>query len=147
MECSGVQRVGGEDQVKISFATLEIAKVARKDEQWLEEPRFREARMLGEQWYPIKVDRVHRSSISPTGTTAITKEAAEAYARENRVKIEWIRKLSNVPDKVYGSVVVFLSLTPWVSQYQSVPTLFRSELSISQTITWLPLTYVFPNHR
>jgi Endonuclease-reverse transcriptase len=60
--------------------------------------------MLGEQWHPIKVDRVNRS-VSPDGGTDITKEATEAIAQENGVKIQRIRWLS----KPSLSVVVWLA--------------------------------------
>jgi hypothetical protein len=64
--------------------------------------------MRGEQWYPIKVGRVYRASISPKGTTTVTKDATEAIAREYGVKIERIRWLSKALDKMYGLVVVLL---------------------------------------
>ena len=94
LRCTGLQRrVGGEDQIKITFATEEAARKARQHNQWLREPRFCEARLLGEQWYPIKVDRVNWSTISPNFSTEITKEATEAIAQENGVKIQRIRWL------------------------------------------------------
>ena len=110
VRCTGLQRrVGGEDQVKITFATEEAARQARQHDQWLQEPRFQEARVLGEQWYPIKVDRVNRSTISPNFSNDITKEAMEAVAQENGVKIQRMRWLGKPSDKTYGSVVVFLA--------------------------------------
>jgi len=110
VRCTGLQRrAGGEDQVKITLASEEAARQARQNEQWLREPRFHEARILGEQWYPIKVDRVNRSAISPNSTTEITQDATEAIAQENGVRIQRIRWLSKASDKTYGSVVVFLA--------------------------------------
>lgn len=110
VRCTGLQRrAGGEDRVKISFQSEEAARKARQHDQWLKEPRFSDARMLGEQWHPIKVDRVNRSVISPDGSTDITKEAVEAIAQENGVKIQRIRWLSKPSPKTYGSVVVWLA--------------------------------------
>lgn len=108
--CTGVQRrAGGEDQVKVSFTSEEMAQSARQHNQWLQEGRFRDSRMLGDQWHPVKVDRVHRATLSPDGGVMISKEATEAVAQENDVKIERIRWLSKASDKMYGSVVVYFS--------------------------------------
>lgn len=110
VNCIGLQRrTGGEDLVRITLHSEDEAQLARKHDQWLQEPRLRGARILGEQWYPVKVDRVNRSSISPNATADIAKEAAEAIARENNVKIQQIRWLSKPSDKLYGSAVVFLA--------------------------------------
>ena len=99
VRCTGLQRrVIGEDQVKITFATEEAARQARQHDQWLQEPRFQEARLLDEQWYPIKLDRVNRSTISPNFSNDITKEAMEAVAQENGVKIQRMRWLSKPSD-------------------------------------------------
>ncbi|KAK5311229.1 hypothetical protein LTR93_011792 [Exophiala xenobiotica] len=63
--CTGWQRRAGEEHhVKLSFASEEMAKTARRHGQWLEEDRFDQARMLGGQWYPVKVGRVHRTTLS-----------------------------------------------------------------------------------
>jgi hypothetical protein len=108
--CTGVQRrAGGEDRVKLSFGSEEMAKKARQHDQWFHEARFGRARMLGEQWYPVKVDRVHRATLSPDGTATVSKTATEAVAEENGVQIERIRWLSKASDKMYGSVVMFLT--------------------------------------
>ena len=108
--CTGIQRrVGGEDQVKLTFGSEEMAKTARQHDQWCKEARFEEARMLGEQWYPVKVDRVHRATLSPDGAVTVSQAAMEAVAQENRVRIERIRWLSKASDKVYGSVVMFFT--------------------------------------
>ena len=41
VHCTGLQRrFGGEDQIKITFATEEAARTARQHSQWLQEPRF-----------------------------------------------------------------------------------------------------------
>jgi hypothetical protein len=58
---------------------------------------------------PDQVDRVYRASISPDGTTTLRKDATEAIAQENGIKIERIRWLSKASDKMYGSVVIFLT--------------------------------------
>ena len=108
--CTGVQRrAGGEERVKLSFASEEMAKKARQHDQWLHEARFDRAHMLGEQWYPVKVDRVHRATLSPDGTATVSKAATEAAAEENGGQIERIRWLSKASDKMYGSVVMFLT--------------------------------------
>lgn len=110
VQCIGLQRrVGGEDQVKITFTSEEAAKKARQHDQWLQEPRFNETRMLGEQWYPIKADRVNRSTISPNSTAEITQEAMNTTAQENGVEIKRMRWLSTPSNKTYGSVVVYLA--------------------------------------
>ncbi|KIW24848.1 uncharacterized protein PV07_10536 [Cladophialophora immunda] len=47
---TNVQRRAGEvHQVKLSFASEEMAKTARQHVQWLQADRFDQARMLGEQ--------------------------------------------------------------------------------------------------
>ena len=92
--CTGVQRrAGGEDRVKLSFPSPEMAKKARQHDQWLHEGRFGPARMLGEQWYPIKVDRVHRATLSPDGSVTVSQAATETVAEENGIQIERIRWL------------------------------------------------------
>ena len=106
----GVQRrAGGEDRVKLSFASPEMAKKARQHDGWFPESRFDRARMLGEQWYPVKVDRVHRATLSPDGSVTVSQAATEAVAEENGVQIERIRWLGKASDKIYGSVVMFLT--------------------------------------
>jgi len=65
--------------------------------------------MLGEKWYPVKVDRVHRATLRPDGTVAVSKGATEAVAQENGVQIERISRLSRATDKMYGSVVMFFA--------------------------------------
>ncbi len=47
--------------------------------------------MLGGQWYPVKIDRVYRTTLSPDGTLIVSKEAMEAVAHENGVQIKRIR--------------------------------------------------------
>ncbi len=59
--------------------------------------------MLGEQWFPVKVNRVHRATLSPDGTVTVSKEATKAVAQETAVQIEWIRGLGRGSDKMYGS--------------------------------------------
>ena len=36
--------------------------------------------MLGGQWYPVKVDRVYRTTLSLDGTLTVAKEAIEVVA-------------------------------------------------------------------
>jgi len=65
--------------------------------------------MLGEKWYPVKVDLVYRATLSPEGPVVVSKEATEAVAHENGVRIERIHWLSRATDKMYGLVVMFLT--------------------------------------
>jgi hypothetical protein len=132
--CTGVQRRAGEEHhVKLSFASEEMAKTARQHGQWLEEDRFDQARMLGAQWYPVKVDRVHRTTLSPDGTLTVTKEAMEAVAQENGVQIERIRWLSRTTDKVYGSVVMFLT-----HQHEADDLLARGIMDVGGEMAYTP---------
>lgn len=43
--------------------------------------------MLGEQWYPVKVDRIHRATLSTDETVTVSKEATKAVAQDNGVQL------------------------------------------------------------
>lgn len=86
--CPGVQRrAGGEDQVKLAFATEQMAKTARQHVQWLQEPRFDQAPHARR----TVVSGQGRSSSprhpQPDGTVTVSKEATKAVAQENGVRL------------------------------------------------------------
>jgi hypothetical protein len=65
------------------FKCEDDARCARINDGWLQAPRFQDARMLGEQCYPIEVDRVNRFTLCPNSTTDISPEAVQVVADEN----------------------------------------------------------------
>ena len=109
VRCTGVQkRGGGEHRIKCIFESEEHARIARAHPAWLQTPRFVGARMLGEEWYPVKVDRVGKSTVCDGDSTTISDSARQRLAEENGVEIHRIRWLSRTSSKEYGSVVVFM---------------------------------------
>ncbi|KAK5073284.1 hypothetical protein LTR70_010418 [Exophiala xenobiotica] len=103
VRCTGVQkRGGGEHRIKCIFESEEHARLARAHPAWLQESRFGGARILGEEWYPVKVDRVDKGSICVGDTRPVTESATQRIAEEN----------SKASNKEYGSVLVFLANRP-----------------------------------
>lgn len=107
IKCTGVLRTPGEHKIKILLKTDEDAARLRADDSWMA-TNFRGARVLGEQWYPIKVDRVNKLNIKLGPRLEIPDEVVKQIGQENNVSITKMRWLSKPSDKIFGSAVVYL---------------------------------------
>ena len=107
IKCTGVLRTPGEHKIKILLKTDEDAARLRADDSWMA-TNFRGARVLGEQWYPIKVDRVNKLNIKLGPRLEIPDEVVKQIGQENNVSITKMRWLSKPSDKTFGSAVVYL---------------------------------------
>ena len=109
IKCTGILKSPGEaHKAKLLFKTQSDADLVRANEDWLK-AHFRGARLQGEQWYPIKVDRVNRYAINDGNSWNIRQSAAKEIGEENRVEIARMRWLSGPSDKHFGSLVVYLT--------------------------------------
>ena len=107
IKCTGVLRTPGEHKIKILVKTDEEAARLRTDDSWVT-IQLRGARMLGEQWYPIKVDRVNKLNIKLGPRLEIPDEIVKQIGQENNVTITKMRWLSKPSDKIFGSLAVYL---------------------------------------
>lgn len=98
-----------EHTLKLLFKTHADAMAIRKHTGWLKE-NFLQARIEGEQWFPVKVDRVNKLSLKDLHDEHIHEELCKQYGRENgEVEIKRMRWLGSKPHLLYGSLVVYLS--------------------------------------
>ncbi|KFA68638.1 hypothetical protein S40285_09685 [Stachybotrys chlorohalonatus IBT 40285] len=69
----------------------------------------RGARVLRDEWYPVKVDNVNRLAVLDELDT-VRPEAAKVFSQENDVQVTKVAWLSNRDSpKAYGSMVVYLT--------------------------------------
>jgi hypothetical protein len=108
IRCLGILRTPGEQKIKILLKNVEEADCLRTNDNWLHK-YFPGARLQGEQWYPIKVDRVNKLSLSSDANSIISETKINEIGEENNVKINKVRWLSRPSDKQFGSVVVYLA--------------------------------------
>ena len=99
------------------MATDDEYKAARASPRWLEKS-LPGARIKGETWFPIKIDRVYKNQVTKeneTGDNHIFKDdILEAFARDNpiegidfkAIKIAWLSKRST---RWNGSLLIWLS--------------------------------------
>lgn len=97
--CLGVNSKGN-GRYRLLFHGDDVDKV-RRDDTWLR-THFDRGTLYGEQWYPMRVDRVyHEVATDEVGCTL--------FGRLNGVKVHKMRWLGNVSvDKEYRSMVVYL---------------------------------------
>jgi hypothetical protein len=70
---------------------------------------LRGARIQGEQWYPVKVDRVNKGSICDDSRINLRDDACAKLGAENGVSIKKIRFVGRPnTDKPHCSIVLFL---------------------------------------
>ncbi|KAL2352018.1 hypothetical protein BJ546DRAFT_234643 [Cryomyces antarcticus] len=79
----------------------------RRNDKWM--AALDGVRIQGDQWFPVKVDRVNKLSICPSSNADIRSDAHETIGKENNVAINKIRWLSKPSEKLYGSVVIYLA--------------------------------------
>jgi hypothetical protein len=99
------------DQQKIRICVRNQADVdtAKIHNEWMLS-HFPGARMLDDQWYPIRADRVKKDSIWDDANGRFRDDAREKIGLENGITVEKIRFLrAPNPDKAYFSVVMLLS--------------------------------------
>ena len=108
IKSTGILKSPGDTKIKILLKTDTDAECLRKNDKWLI-IHFRGARMQGEQWYPIKVDRVPKMNIGTGSQSEISEEAIKSVGEENGVSINKIRWLSKPSDRPFGSIVVYLA--------------------------------------
>ena len=101
----------GNDQSKmhICLRTQEEAMLAKSHDGWLHS-HFRGARVQGEQWYPVKVDRVNNNIVCDDSRVHFRDDACAKISVENGVSIRKMRFICRPnPDKLYCSVALYLS--------------------------------------
>jgi hypothetical protein len=96
------------DRIRVLFRSERDAETARANDSWIQ-AHFQGARLRGEQWYPIKVDRVLKASLFQGDLTEATQETCQTVGQENQASIARIRLLSKPGPKEYGSAVFFLT--------------------------------------
>ncbi len=95
-------------RVRILVRTEREAELLRANTQWLE-THFSGARIRGEQWYPIKVDRVDQLKIMNDDRSAVRAGIERKLSEENQVSIMRISTLGKpAAHKLYCSIVVYL---------------------------------------
>jgi regulator of replication initiation timing len=84
------------------------ADLIRMHPQWLE-THFSGGRLRGEQWYPVKVDRVDKLKIMNDERTQVKEGLEQQLSEENEVRIMKIATLGKpATHKLYCSMVVYL---------------------------------------
>lgn len=97
-----------EHTLRLLFKTNADALVVRKYTGWLK-GSFQQARVEGEQWYPIKVDRVNKMHLKNLHEEHTHDELCRHYGEENGgVEIKKMRWLGGKTHLLYGSLVVYL---------------------------------------
>jgi hypothetical protein len=97
--CLGVNSKGS-GRYRLLFQANDIDAV-RRDNTWLA-THFDRGRLYGEEWYPMRVDRVFHK-------VAVDEMGCKLFSQLNGVKVHKMRWLGNVSvDKEYRSMVVYL---------------------------------------
>src|SRR4051794_12991323 len=92
-------------RVKIPFSSEAEVDTVRKYDKCIT-MHLDGARLRGEQWYPIKVDRVYKFSIMNDSHSGIRPDAAKTISEDNSITVNHIRWLSKPEsDRAYGSAV------------------------------------------
>src|SRR4051812_45493313 len=95
-------------RIRIMLRSEREAELIRMYPQWLES-HFSGGRLRGEQWYPIKVDRVDKLKILNEDQTSIKEGLEQELSKENKVTIMRIATLGKpAAHKLYCSIVVYL---------------------------------------
>lgn len=105
----GIEMKSAEQRkIRICLSTQKDADTAKIHNEWLHS-HFPGARIVGDQWYPIKVDKVCISSICNDSNVQFKEDACEKISRENGINVKKIRFLRRPsPDKAYCSIVLYL---------------------------------------
>ena len=106
----GIARRGGSlARVRVCLRTHEDERKARIYTDWINS-HFRGARIHGEQWHVVKVDRVSKNAICDNTRVRIHEEACARISPENGVTINKMHFLGQQsPDKLYCSVAIYLA--------------------------------------
>ncbi|KAJ9655606.1 hypothetical protein H2201_008776 [Coniosporium apollinis] len=95
-------------RIRVIVRSEKEAELIRSQPQWLE-THFRGGRLRGEQWYPIKVDRVDKLKIMNEEQTGIRAGLEKKLSQENKVTIMRITTLGKLAThKLYCSIIVYL---------------------------------------
>ena len=90
----------GNSRYRLLFHKSDIDKV-RRDDTWLQK-HFDRGKLYGEQWYPMRVDRVFRK-------VAVDEMGGALFGQMNGVKVHEMWWLGNVSeDKEHRSMAVYL---------------------------------------
>jgi outer membrane murein-binding lipoprotein Lpp len=106
----GIARRGGSlAKIRICLRTHEDERKARIHTDWINS-HFRGARLHGEQWHVVKVDRVSKNAICDASRIRIHEEACARMSAENNVTIRKMHLLGQQStDKLYCSVAIYLA--------------------------------------
>jgi len=102
----GIQLRG--ERLKIIARNTQEVRALQNSEEWISSA-FAEARILGEEWYPVKIDDACRYAVLEEGSELRIKQGfLEEFARHNETgpvkKVIWLSK----GNKATGSMGVFL---------------------------------------
>lgn len=113
-ETKGVKWIGitrnaaDKSRSRICFRAEEDAMVVGRNEAWIRS-HFFGARIQGEQWYPIKIDRVNKASVFNQSFSKVRDDACAKISAENQVTICKIHPLGRLDaNKRYCSLAVYL---------------------------------------
>jgi len=106
----GIARRGGNlARVRVCLRTYEDERKARIYTDWIT-THFNGARIHGEQWHVVKIDRVNKNAIYDNTRIRIHGEACDRLSTENGVTIKKMHFLGQQsPDKLYCSVAIYLA--------------------------------------
>lgn len=107
---AGIERkTSDQTRIRICMHTKEEAETARIHNEWLGS-HFQGARLLGDRWHPIKIDRVNKGGICDDTNMRLNSDACAKIGEENGTTVKRIRFLGQPnPDKTYCSIIAHLS--------------------------------------
>lgn len=94
------------DKLRVFTTTQEDADTLRRHDGWVRKS-LDGARTRGDEWYPIRVDSIHRSTALSRGK--ISEEFLEAFKAENQVKVVHKASWLSSHGKHVGSLVIYLA--------------------------------------
>jgi len=111
IKCGGISRNPKDaNKFKVFFGDEGQVQTVRQHNEWLT-TRFPGAKLLAEQWYPVRIDGVYKFAVlNDSHSTKVKEEAVKQVGDENGVaihKIQWLSKPNS--DKTYGSMVMYLA--------------------------------------
>jgi len=109
IKCIGVNDKGN-GRYRLLFRKSDDVDKVHQDDSWLKGGSLKRARLYGEQWYPIRIDRVHKN-------TSVDENGQADFGRLNGVivyKIRWLGTFAPVgqsyelKERIYCSIVMYL---------------------------------------
>lgn len=105
IEIKGIEQ----SKIRICMRSQKDVDTARIHNEWLQS-HFQGGRIVGDQWYPVKVDKVNISSICKDSSMQLKDDVCTNVGVENGINVKKIRFLRKPSaDKAYCSIVMFLA--------------------------------------